>query len=134
VFEEIPYGTLPSSSMLELASQVAHVDVHSDVVEKLNPNSREDEVVPWSPNATTTLSSSVAHEIVHSFSVELVSSTSGREDSLIHQRVAHDDVQYSSPLGPLISGSISVESEFLSEMERVDRNELMTCCHYVIFM
>ena len=106
-----------------MASQVAHVDVHSDVVEQLFPDSQEEEVVPWSPDATTTLSSSMTHENVHSLFVELVSSTSGREESPIQQFVAHDDVQHSSPLDPLIPRSIPVKTELVSEMERLDQNE-----------
>jgi len=86
VSEEIPHDTLPSSPVLELASHVVHVDVHSDVVEKLSPDSREKELVLRSLNATTTLSSSVAHENVHSLSVELVSSAYGRKESPIKSR------------------------------------------------
>jgi len=38
-------------------------------------------------------------------------------------RLSHDDAQHSSPLGPLISWSIPIESKLVSEMERVDQNE-----------
>jgi hypothetical protein len=113
--DEIPHGTLPSVPVLELASQVARVDVHSDVVGQLSPDAREEEVVPRSPDATTTLSSSL--------SIKLVSSASGREESLIHQFVAHDKLQNCSPLGPLIARFILVEAELVSEMERLDQNE-----------
>jgi len=59
---------------------IAHVDVHSDVMEQLSLDSWEEEVVPRSSDATTTLSSSVVHGNVHSLSVELIFSASGREE------------------------------------------------------
>ena len=67
-------------------------------------------MVPLSPDATTTLSSSVAHDIVHSLYVELVSSVYGREESPIQQFIAHDDAKHSSPLGPLFARSIPIET------------------------
>jgi len=60
------------------------------------------------------------HENVHSLSVDLVSSASSRDESPIWHFVAHDDVQTSSPLGPLIARSISVETELVYEIERVN--------------
>jgi len=80
-------------------------------------------VVPRSLDVTTALASFVAHENVHSLSVELVSPASNREESLIQQFVAHNDVQHSFPLSPLISQSIPVETELVYEMERLDQNE-----------
>jgi len=119
----ITQAALSSNLVLELASQVAHFDVHSNVVEQLCLDSWEVEVVPRSPDTTATLSSSVAHENVHSLSVELVSSASVREESLVQHFVVHNDVQPESPLGPPITRSIHVETELVSKMERLDQNE-----------
>jgi len=43
VSDVIPHGDLPqlTSSVLELVPQVAHIDVHSVVVEQLSQESRE---------------------------------------------------------------------------------------------
>jgi len=83
--------TVPCPSpVLELASQIVHIDMHSDVVEQLCLDCREEKVVPRFLDVTTTLLSSAGHENVHSLYVELVSSASGRDESLIQQFVAHN--------------------------------------------
>jgi len=120
VTDEIVQGALPSSTVFEVASQVALVDLHFDEVEQSIPVTREDEVVPWFLDETTTLSS----PFVHDLTVDLVSYTSIREDTPVQQVVAHDYVQSSSSLA--LVRSIPVETKLAAEMERLEQVESHT--------
>jgi len=55
---------------------------------------------------------------VHDFSVDLVSSTSAREESPIQQFVAQDDVHSSPSISPL-----PVETNLLTDLERLEHND-----------
>jgi len=75
-------------------------------------------VVPWVPDATVFLSSSVAHVGVHDFSVDLVSPASAKEESLVQQFVAQDDVE-SSPL----KSPFHVETDLLPDFKGLEHND-----------
>jgi len=92
VTDDIPHCALSTSPVLEQVPQVAHVNLHSDVVEQSSPESREVVVVLGVSDATVLLSSSVVHVGVHDFYIDLVSSASATEESLVQQFVAQDDV------------------------------------------
>ena len=77
--------------MLDLIPYVAHVDVHSNVMEELSLESREVVDVPQVPDAVVTHSSLVVHNVVQVISNELISSTTGREESPVQHDVVHAD-------------------------------------------
>ena len=127
VFDDIPHGALSTSSVLEQVPQVAHVELHSDIVEQSSLESREVVVVPRVSDTTISLSSSVAHRGVHDFSVDLVSSTSAREESPIQQFVAQDDEHSSPPIFPL-----PVETNLFTDLERLEHNDSLAIVTQVV--
>jgi len=121
VSDEIPQGSLPSRPMLEMTSHVddVHVDVLSDDVEQISPESLEELEIPQIQDALVTHPSSDTHEDEHSLIVDLEPAASAREVSPLQHCVAHDDVQISSHDSPLIVRSIPDDTVTFLEMERL---------------
>jgi len=82
---------------------------------------KELDVMSWIKKfGTLQLSSPVEHNDLHEISVDLVSSASFREVTLVQTYqhvVAHDDMHSRSLAGPLIVRSISVESVTVTDVE-----------------
>jgi len=114
VSDEIPQGSLPSRPVLEMTSPVDDMDgnVHSNDVERVSPESREELEIPQLHDALVTHPSSDALEDEHSLTVDLEPAASARKVSPLQHRVAHDDLKTSSHDSPLVVRSIPDDNFF----------------------
>lgn len=111
--------------MLELASlDDVHDDVLADVVEQVNSEPWEELEVPRVQNSHVTHLSLDAHVFEHSSTVDLEASASAREMSATQLDLddAHEDVQTSPKVGPLVVRSIPDDTATFLEMERLSQN------------
>jgi len=119
--DEIPQGSLPSRPVLEMTSTAddVHVEVLSDDVERVSPESREELEIPQIQDAFVTHPSSDARDDEHSLTVDLETFASSREVSPLQHCVVHDGVQTNPHDSPLIVRSIPDDTATLLEMERL---------------